>query len=158
MLAPGEEDVDADALPPDAISDLALPTPMLEGSPYLPQALACHFRFQRQRWRLANAVSTLLRKREDLQKSKGDAYPVWVLNQTDTAIMLANRVAMGRGLTSERFKWVPFVDTFLFPLQNKSFKSRDPEHAHSSSAKNLSSRAISRHPVASVCRPLLTIT
>src|SRR3954454_8208874 len=35
MLAHGELDVDADALPPDAISDLALPTPMLEGSPLI---------------------------------------------------------------------------------------------------------------------------
>jgi hypothetical protein len=71
----------------------------------------------------------LRRKRDDLQRSKGDGYPTWVLNQTDTAVMLANRVAMGRGLTGDRFKWVPFVDMFLFPLQNKSYKSHDPEHA-----------------------------
>ena len=71
----------------------------------------------------------LRRRREDLQKSKGDNHPAWVLNQTDTAVMLTNRVATGRGLTGDRFKWVPFVDMFLFPLQNKWYKSRDPEHA-----------------------------
>ena len=38
LLARGEKDVDADALPPDSTSDLVLPTPMLEGSPLLPQA------------------------------------------------------------------------------------------------------------------------
>ncbi len=118
-----------DALPPDAISDLALPTPMLEGSPYVPQAWRALFNFVPSGTDGQAQSQALLRKREDLQKSKGDSYPVWVLNQTDTAVMLANRVAMGRGLTSDRFKWVPFVDMFLFPLQNKSYKNRDPEHA-----------------------------
>jgi hypothetical protein len=42
--------------------------------------------------------------------------------------MLANRVAMGRGLPSDRFKWVPFADMFLFPLNNNAIKDEDPEH------------------------------
>ncbi len=65
--------------------------------------------------------------RDSVQKSKGDLYPVWVLNQSHTEIMLANRVAMGRGLTSDRFKWVPFVDMFLFPLNNALLKAKDPD-------------------------------
>jgi hypothetical protein len=129
LLAPGEEDTDADALPPDAITDLALPTPMLEGSPYAPQAWGAMFDFKPSGTDAQAQSAELLRKRADLQKSKGDSYPSWVLNETGTAVMLANRVAMGRGLTSDRFKWVPFVDMFLFPLQNKSYKSRDPEHS-----------------------------
>jgi hypothetical protein len=32
--------------------------------------------------------------------------------------MFANRVAMGRGLTTPRFRWVSFVDALLFPLSN----------------------------------------
>ncbi len=128
LLAPGEEDTDADALPPDAITDLALPTPMLEGSPYVPQAWRAMFDFKPTGTDSPAQSGELRHKREDLQKSKGDSYPSWVLNKTDTAIMLANRVAMGRGLTSDRFKWVPFVDMFMFPLQNKSYKNRDPEH------------------------------
>lgn len=129
LLAPGEKDVDADALPPDAISDLALPTPMLEGSPLLAEAWRAMFDLKASGAMSQAQSDASRRKREDLQKSKGDTYPAWVLNQTDTAVMLANRVALGRGLTGDRFKWVPFVDMFLFPLQNKSYKSRDPEHA-----------------------------
>jgi hypothetical protein len=129
MLAAGELDVNADALPPDAISDLALPTPMLEGSPYIPQAWHALFNYTGTVKESQMQSQELLRKREDLQKSKGDGYPVWVLNQTDTAVMLSNRVAMGRGLNGDRFKWVPFVDMFLFPLQNKSYESLDPEHS-----------------------------
>jgi hypothetical protein len=41
--------------------------------------------------------------------------------------MLANRVAMGRGLTADRFKWVPFVDMFLFPLNNDALLAKDPD-------------------------------
>jgi len=128
LLAPGEEDTDADALPPDAITDLALPTPMLEGSPYLPEAWRAMFDLTPTGADPQGRSEELLRRRHSLQKNKGDAYPSFVLNKTDTAVMLANRVAMGRGLTSDRFKWVPFVDMFLFPLQNNSFKSHDPEH------------------------------
>jgi hypothetical protein len=130
LLAPGEQDVDADALPPDAISDLALPTPMLDGSPFLPEARRAMFHLNASGGPISPTQSEALRrKRDDLQRSEGDGYPAWVLNETKTAVMLANRVAMGRGLSGDRFKWVPFVDTFLFPLQNKSYKSRDPEHA-----------------------------
>jgi uncharacterized protein len=129
LLAPGEKDVDADALPPDAISDLALPTPMLDGSPLLAEAWRAMFDIRASGNISPTQSDALRRKREDLQKSKGDDYPVWVLNQTNTSVMLANRVAIGRGLTGDRFKWVPFVDTFLFPLQNRSYKNRDPEHA-----------------------------
>ena len=129
LLASGEKDADADALPPDAISDLALPTPMLEGSPLLPEAWRAMFQLKASGAMSQTQSDALHRKREHLQKSKGDGYPAWVLNQTDTVVMLANGVAMGRGLTGDRFKWVPFVDMFLFPLQNKWYKSRDPEHA-----------------------------
>lgn len=34
--------------------------------------------------------------------------------------MLANRVAMGRGLTDKnRFRWVGFIDALMFPLKNE---------------------------------------
>ena len=128
VLASGEQDSDVDALPADAISDLALPTPMMDGSPYLPLAWKALFDYTREGTDAKAQSQQLMRRREDLAKSKGNSYPSWVLNQTDTAVMLANRVAMGRGLTSDRFKWVPFADTFLFPLQNRMYKSRDPEH------------------------------
>jgi hypothetical protein len=34
--------------------------------------------------------------------------------------MLANRVAMGPGLPSPRFQWVPFADALMYPLNNES--------------------------------------
>ena len=70
----------------------------------------------------------LQQAKEEKRREKGELYPAWVLNQTLTDIMLANRVAMGRGLSPDRFKWVPFVDMFLFPLNNSTLKAKDPEH------------------------------
>lgn len=127
VVAYGEEDRDFDALPADAIQDLALPTPMRGDSPYLPQAWHALFGYAYSDFD-SQHLGKLEEAKRNLQKQKGDLYPVWVLNRTNTEIMLANRVAMGRGLSNDRFKWVPFVDMFLFPLNNRSIEAKDPEH------------------------------
>ena len=62
-------------------------------------------------------------------QEKGDAYPEWVLDQLGIDIMLANRVTMGRGLTSPRFRWVPYGDAFLFPLSTASIQQARPRFA-----------------------------
>lgn len=49
-------------------------------------------------------------------KKYGRDYAVQVLDQLNIETMLANRVAMGRGLPSPRFLWVPFADTLMYPL------------------------------------------
>ena len=49
---------------------------------------------------------------------QGDNYPAWVLDQAGTEVMLANRVHMGRGIQPPRFRWVPYADALLFPLDN----------------------------------------
>ncbi len=127
VVSPGEEDHDYDALPADAIEDPALPAPLQEGSPYFAAAWGALFGYRStdskpEHW------TELEGARHRIAEQKGDLYPSWVLNHTNTEIMLANRVAMGRGLPSDRFKWVPFADMFLFPLNNDAFKSKDPEH------------------------------
>ena len=40
---------------------------------------------------------------------------------------LANRVAPGRGLAAPRFRWVPFVDALLFPLDNSGVAEYTPD-------------------------------
>jgi hypothetical protein len=113
VVGHGEIDRDFDALPADAVQQPALP---VAGRPDNPMfALATHELFG----------ST---GKAAMAAQRGDSYPVWVLNHTNTEIMLANRVAMGRGLPNDRFKWVPFVDMFLFPLNNRAIKQKDPEH------------------------------
>jgi hypothetical protein len=50
----------------------------------------------------------------------GAATPEKVLDQLGIDIMLANRVAMGPGLPSDRFLWVPYADALMYPLSNES--------------------------------------
>ncbi len=127
VVSDGEEDRDFDALPADSIQDLALPTPFREGSPYFQEAWRALFAYNFSDTRPEHLSQLEEAKRKE-QKQRGDLYPSWILNRTNTDIMLANRVAMGRGLAADRFKWVPFTDMFLFPLNNDAGKAKDPEH------------------------------
>lgn len=127
VVSGGEEDHDYDALSMEGIQDLALPAPFQEGNPYFPQAWHALFGYNYSDAKPEH-IAELEKKKREIAKEKGDLYSVWVLNQANTEIMLANRVAMGRGLTSDRFKWVPFADMFLFPLNNDAIKAEDPDH------------------------------
>jgi hypothetical protein len=126
VTSAGEQDHDYDALSMEGVQDIALPTPFREGSPYFAQAWHALYGIDQTGSAHPN-LSRVTAARQEMEKRKGDLYPAWVLNQSHTDIMLANRVAMGRGLAPDRFKWVPFVDMFLFPLNNGALKSKDPE-------------------------------
>ncbi len=47
-------------------------------------------------------------------------YASWLLDKMGIETMLANRVAMGPGLPSSRFVWVPFADALMYPLDNSA--------------------------------------
>ncbi len=128
MTARGQEDHDYDALPADGMSDIALPVPSRITNPRFADAWSALFGYKYGDLQRAH-VGELVSARQKIRDNKGELYPSWVLNQAKTDIMLANRTAMGAGLPSDRFKWVPFVDMFLFPLNNAVFKNKDPEHS-----------------------------
>jgi hypothetical protein len=52
------------------------------------------------------------------KKQHGEQYPAWVLDQMGVDVMLANRVAMGTSIQPPRFRWVPYADALIFPLDN----------------------------------------
>ena len=61
-------------------------------------------------------------------RSKGGVtYAPSVLDKLNIETMLANRHAMGPGLDPPRFRLVWFVDPFVFPLNNESAKSLNPQ-------------------------------
>ena len=45
-------------------------------------------------------------------------YATWILDRVSIETMISNRVAMGPGLPSPRFQWVPFADALMYPLNN----------------------------------------
>jgi predicted TIM-barrel fold metal-dependent hydrolase len=58
---------------------------------------------------------------------EGDGYPAWVLDEMSVEVMLANRVQMGRGIQPPRFRWVPYADALLFPLDNTQLAARNSD-------------------------------
>jgi hypothetical protein len=65
--------------------------------------------------------------RQTVMREKGDAYPAWVLDQIGVEVMLANRVSMGMGIEPPRFRWVPYADALIFPLDNSGLAARNPD-------------------------------
>lgn len=65
--------------------------------------------------------------KQALQREKQDGYPAWVLDQMGIDIMLANRVAMGPGVKPPRFRWVPYADALIFPLDNSALAARNSD-------------------------------
>jgi len=58
---------------------------------------------------------------------KGDGYPAWVLDQVGVEVMLANRVAMGPSIQPSRFRWVPYADALMFPLNNANLAAKNSD-------------------------------
>ena len=60
---------------------------------------------------------------------QGAAFPAWVLDKQGIDIVLANRVAMGPELQAPRFRWVPYADALIFPLDNSAAKASNADYA-----------------------------
>ncbi|MCA1633872.1 MAG: amidohydrolase [Acidobacteria bacterium] len=82
-------------------------------------------------YRYADASETHLRElmaaKQRVILKQGDNYATWVLDKLGIETMLANRVAMGRGLVAPRFRWVSYVDAFLYPLNNERASKENPD-------------------------------
>ncbi len=65
--------------------------------------------------------------KQSVMDAKGDGYPAWVLDRMNVDVMLANRVEMGKGIEPPRFRWVPYADALLFPLDNAALASENSD-------------------------------
>src|SRR3569832_874425 len=65
--------------------------------------------------------------KEQVAKQKGDAYPAGVLDRMGVDVMLANRVEIGPSLTAPRFRWVPFADALMYPLDTAKIAAATPD-------------------------------
>jgi predicted TIM-barrel fold metal-dependent hydrolase len=61
------------------------------------------------------------------KRERGDGYPAWVLDQMGVETMLANRVAMGTSVGPPRFRWVPYADALIFPLDNSRLAAKNSD-------------------------------
>lgn len=69
----------------------------------------------------------LQRNKQRAIAEQGDGYPAWVLDRMGVEVMLANRVQMGRGIQPPRFRWVPYADALLFPLDNTQLAAKNSD-------------------------------
>jgi predicted TIM-barrel fold metal-dependent hydrolase len=104
LTAPGDREFDA--LPVDNMEPQSDPVAMRPGAFQTP----------------FTAESKAAAKREH-----GDGYPAWVLDQIGVETMLANRVAMGPSMQPPRFRWVPYADALIFPLDNSRLAAQNPD-------------------------------
>jgi predicted TIM-barrel fold metal-dependent hydrolase len=103
--AQGEKpDGEYDALPVESLEAASDPVRTRPGSPVLLEAHRAIFSGDKAA----------------AQKQYGQDYAVRVLDQLNIETMLANRVALGPGLPSPRFLWVPFADALMYPLPTDS--------------------------------------
>ncbi len=75
----------------------------------------------------ADGMKRLQAAREVVKAREGVHYDEWVLDQAKIGVMLANRVTMGAGVQEPRFRWVPYADALLFPLDNAALAEQTPD-------------------------------
>ena len=74
-------------------------------------------------------VKELIAMKQRAMRDHGAGYPAWVLDKVGIETMFANRVALGPGLEAPRFRWVPFADALLVPLNNETAKRQNSDFA-----------------------------
>ena len=102
---------------PDALEPSPLPLRLRPDNPEYIAAWKALYGYKYDEMSKAH-LKELVEAKKRVMREKGDGYPAWVLDQIGIETMFANRVAMGRGLVSPRFLWVPFADALMYPLDN----------------------------------------
>lgn len=126
LTAAGETDDEFDALPCDPLEPSDPPT---TNRPDNPQYLASWKALWNYKYddKSPAHVQELLALKKKIRAEQGDNYSNWVLDHLGIESELANRIALGRGLTPPRFRWVPFDDALLFPLSNHELAQATPD-------------------------------
>jgi predicted TIM-barrel fold metal-dependent hydrolase len=109
ITRPGEPpDRFFDALPVDHMEPQSDPVNLRSNAPAIADA-----------WLALYGASRVEQARKQFaMQQKGDAWPEWVLDRMGVDVMLANRVSMGPTIQPPRFRWVPYADALMFPLDN----------------------------------------
>jgi uncharacterized protein len=119
---PEDSEVDAMAIP----SDSSLPFRLREDNPEFVAAARALFGYQYDDF-APEHMASLVDEKKRLRESLGPRYFSRILDQVGIEMAVANRVTMPPYLQPARFRWVFFVDPFLFPLNNLGLGSKNPD-------------------------------
>lgn len=121
-------DDEFDALPLDVIEAFPLPVRLSPTNTEFIQAWRDLYGYRYNDMSPAH-IAELMKTKQRVMGERRDAFPGWVLDQLNIETMFANRVAMGRGLTAPRFRWVAFDDALIFPLNNEPARRSNRDYA-----------------------------
>jgi uncharacterized protein len=116
-----------DALPVDSMEPDTDPAGLRPTLPALHEAWQALFHFSGTPPLDADGLKQLETAREATRREQGEAYATYILDRANIATELANRVSMGTGVQPPRFRWVPYVDALLFPLDNSGLAAATPD-------------------------------
>jgi len=117
-----DPEVDAMEIPSDSSAPLRLRdenTEILDAVKFLFNYPYADFSPDHQRW--------LVDQKAAAKAKLGASYFSHILDQVGIETAIANRVSMPPYLDPARFRWVFFVDNFLFPFDTQQLESRNPD-------------------------------
>jgi len=118
-----DPDVDAMASPPDASAALRT----RDDNPELIAAAKALFGYPYADLSPEHTKWLLAKKAELRKKYPGVAYFDFILDKINTESSVANRAMMADYLDPERFPWVFFADSFMWPFDNQREAARNPD-------------------------------
>src|SRR5262245_1522235 len=119
-------DTEFDALPLDGIPPFDVPSRLKADHPIWRAAQAALYKIPLSQ--SGNDYHTSLKAAVSATtRARGQNFPAWALDQAGIDVMMANRIAMGPGLNAPRFRWVPFADALLLPLDTRDEAARTPD-------------------------------
>jgi uncharacterized protein len=119
-------DSEYDALPLDGIPPFDVPARLKPDDPIwrAAQNALYHVKPEASGPAYHSALKTAV---ANMQRTQGQRFPEWALDQAGIDVMMANRIAMGPGLASPRFRWISFVDALMLPLDVSGEAARTPD-------------------------------
>jgi predicted TIM-barrel fold metal-dependent hydrolase len=127
-LGEGEDDREFDALIPDALEPAPLPPRLRPDNPEYIAAWRALYGYSHDDMSEEHRRDVVDAKKRAMREH-GDGYPLWVLDRLGIETMLGNRIAMGRGLATPRFRWVTYDDALMLPLDPASARRVNPDYA-----------------------------
>jgi uncharacterized protein len=126
VVATEEKDTEFDALPCDPLEPTEPNTITRPENPIYLEAWHALWGYQ-YKDKTPEHIRELLDTKARIRREQGDDYPAWVLDKLGIETELANRIALGRGLTPPRFRWVAFDDALMTPLNGGELAAENPD-------------------------------
>jgi len=121
---PDDSDMDAMASPPEESTVMRL----RDSNPEFVAAAKALFGYPHEDFKPEHA-KWLVDRKKAAEAAGGTAYWDSILDKMNIETCLANRVALAPYLDPQRFHWVFFVDSFLFPFDNHNLVAKNGDMA-----------------------------